>query len=437
MALSSFFEQVLENIPDGITVQDREYNIIYQNKAMKQAFGDRVGEKCYFSYERREQICEGCGLRKAFETGKPTLVHRTGVTEDEAVSHWENNCFPLFDDKGEIVGGVEVCRDVTDRVSLAQEVRDRSIELGKLNDQLLRKGAELEDRTQELEAAYHELQQTHTHLLHKEKMASIGQLAAGIAHEINTPIHFMGNNITFLRNSFEELISVMQQCLEKLASAVEDSSDLSKLHTDITALFDELDLEYLKEEIPLAMDQTANGAKRVAEIVQAMKSFASSGGTALQPVELDDLIRSTVEITHNAWKFVAELKVELVNPPLIVKGQKGDLGQVLLNLIMNAVEAIAVKQQPGKLPGRIHIKTRRKDGWGEIIVEDSGCGIEPSLQKRIFEPFFTTKDVGRGSGQGLAIAYSIINEHGGELLVDSEPGQGSAFTIRLRLSESP
>lgn len=337
-----------------------------------------------------------------------------------------------MDNKGNIIAGVEVCRDVTDRDYLAQEVRERSIELGKLNDQLLRKKSELEKRTQELETAYQELQRTHTQLLQQEKMASIGQLAAGIAHEINTPIQFVGDNLSFLSESFQELMVTMMQCRDKFGSANEDAIELSQFRLQIDSLFEELDFDYLEEEIPLALKQAGEGVRRVSEIVLAIKNFAKPGDTLLGPVVLDDLIRSTVEISRNAWNYVADLDIELASPPIIVKGQKSNLGHALLNLIINTSDAITDKPRLQDERGRIRILTRRKDNIAELIVEDSGCGIEPSLLKRIFEPFFTTKEVGRGSGQGLAIAYSIITKtHGGELLVESERGLGSTFIVRL------
>ncbi len=439
MSKKTLHEQVLENLPDGITIQDREFNIIYQNAAMKQAFGEQTGSKCYAAYERRDRVCEDCGLLRAFATGRPTMVHRTGVTHDEKVTHWENSCFPLFDEAGNIEAGVEVCRNVTDRVSLTQEVRDRSIELGRLNDQLSHQKETLTQRTQELETAYLELQTTHTQLLQQEKMASIGQLASGIAHEINTPIQSVVNNIGFIRNSLDELLTTMRQCQHMFAPSDSNSPLPPKLQAQFQSLLKELDFEYLEEEIPLALEQAGDGARSVAEIVLAMSNFARTGESALQPVELDDIIRASVEVTRNFWKEIAELNMEFATPPLVVNGVKSDLGQVFLNLIMNAADAIADSTATGsdQAPGQIRIRTRRKDNWAEIVIEDTGCGIESSLLKRIFEPFFTTKDVGRVSGQGLAIAYGILTEeHHGDLLVESKPGQGSTFIARLPLEDS-
>jgi PAS domain S-box-containing protein len=428
--------QVLDNIPDGITIQDRDFNILYQNNAMRHAFGDHIGAKCYEIYERRDQVCEECGLLKSFETGKPVMVHRTAVREDGSKSHWENVCFSLKGENGDIVAGVEVCRDVSERSILADEVKERSVELGIVNDLLVRRQDELKQQSQELENAYHELQISHTRMLQQEKMASIGQLAAGIAHEINTPIQFVGDNITFLRNAVTELIANMQQFQKNPSAASEQPVEISRLHDQIFSLLQQLDFDYLSEEIPLALEQAAEGIRRVADIVLAMKTFAHPNNGVLGRVELDTIIHSTVEISRNAWKMIADMDIDLATPAVAVTGQKGDIGQVLLNLIVNAADAIEDRNRTKNERGRIRILTRRNGDWGEIHVVDSGCGIEPSIQKKIFEPFFTTKEVGQGSGQGLAIAYNIVTEiHGGELLVDTELGKGSTFIVRLPLIE--
>jgi two-component system, NtrC family, sensor kinase len=151
---------------------------------------------------------------------------------------------------------------------------------------------------------------------------------------------------------------------------------------------------------------------------------------------LDTIIHSTVEISRNAWKNIADLDIDLATPAVAVTGQRSDIGQVLLNLILNAADAIEEKNQTKNERGKIRILTRRNGDWGEIHVVDSGCGIESSVQKRIFEPFFTTKEVGQGSGHGLAIAYNIVTEiHSGELLADTELGKGSTFIVRLPLIE--
>ncbi len=169
--ISKLQEQVLSSLPDGVTVQDQDFNILYQNAAMIETFGSQIGGKCYEVYERRDQVCEGCGIRKVFRTGLPSMVLRTGFEENGSVSYWENNCFPLFDDKGNIIAGVEVCRNITDRVSLEGEVKGRNIELGQLNKQLKRKTAQLQSALAERRNVEERLkEEIAEHKWHKETL---------------------------------------------------------------------------------------------------------------------------------------------------------------------------------------------------------------------------------------------------------------------------
>jgi two-component system, NtrC family, sensor kinase len=302
-------------------------------------------------------------------------------------------------------------------------------ELRRLNEKL---EAKVEERTLELKKSYRELKLAHTNLLQKEKMASVGQLAAGIAHEINTPIQFISDNIAFLRESVGELLLGIQSC-HYTTQSLEDTAGTCTLIKDLKAMLEDADLDYLKKEIPLAFESSFEGIRRISSIVLAMKEFAHPSGNNFAPVDLENLVKTTSEISRNAWKEVAELIIESAESPLIVEGLKDDLGQVMLNLIMNAADAITEKKQKSDELGRICIQIRNSgENWAEILVEDSGCGMQPELKRKIFEPFFTTKAVGRGSGQGLAIAYSIVKDkHGGELLVDSLPGKGSTFSVLL------
>ncbi len=311
--------------------------------------------------------------------------------------------------------------DITETKRIEEDLRI-------LNEEL---EARIKERTLELEESYRELKLAHTTLLQKEKMASIGQLAAGIAHEINTPVQFVSDNIAFIRESLEDLLLGLQSC-QQIAMSVNSRTLIDDVRNNLKAILEDTELDYLKEELPLAFEASIEGIRRISSIVAAMKDFAHPGGDKLAPVDLGNLINTTAEVSRNAWKQVAELTIEPTQTPLIVDGLRDELGQVVLNLITNAADAIAEVQKEGEL-GRIRILTRVLEGnWAEIVVEDSGCGIPEELQYKIFEPFFTTKAVGRGIGQGLAIAYHIVRDkHGGELLVDSLPGKGSTFSIRL------
>ncbi|MCB1162944.1 ATP-binding protein [bacterium] len=291
---------------------------------------------------------------------------------------------------------------------------------------------ELDAKRAELENTLAELKAAQSELLQAQKLQAIGQLAAGIAHEINTPTQYVGNNVDFLAQSFAELIGSLQSCRDLTqAEAHVDAPDLSSA---IAATLDKADLAFLRDEVPRAFDECKEGIRRIASIVMAMKDFAHPSGGHMQKVDLPSLVQSTVEISRNEWKLVAELETEFDPELPPVEGLKDELGQVLLNLIVNAAQAIEDANMATGAKGLIRISGRTEEGSAVLRVEDSGCGIPPELQDKIFEPFFTTKEVGRGSGQGLAIAYSVVTDkHHGKLCVSSEPGAGTVFTIRLPL----
>ncbi len=292
----------------------------------------------------------------------------------------------------------------------------------------------VDTRTRELESALTELKAAQTELLHSQKLQAIGQLASGIAHEINTPTQYVGNNISFLSQSFTELLQALHSC-ESLLSDAPEKQSLQDCHTTIAEALKKADFEFLKEEIPRALKECENGIKRISGIVIAMKDFAHPSGGSMQPVDLSGLIQTTTEISRNEWKLVADLETHFDPELPPIEGLKDELGQVLLNLIVNAAHAIEDREAAeGK--GIIRITTRRDGKWAEIKVEDNGCGIPEELQQKVFEPFFTTKEVGRGSGQGLAIVYNVITDkHHGKMSVRSEPDKGTLFTIHLPLKD--
>jgi signal transduction histidine kinase len=294
----------------------------------------------------------------------------------------------------------------------------------------------VEMRTQELELALEELKAAQTELLHSQKLQAIGQLASGIAHEINTPTQYVGNNISFLAESFTDLMTAIQSC-EDLVSTPSQEQSVEKCLNTITSALEEADFEFLREEIPRALGESEKGIKRVAGIVTAMKDFAHPSGGTMQPVDLRSIIQTTAEISRNEWKLVADLETQFDPQLPEVEGLKDELGQALLNLIVNAAHAIEDHKKEADIKGVIRITTRQDGEWAEIQIEDNGCGIPEETLPKIFDPFFTTKEVGRGSGQGLAIAYNVVTDkHNGRLDVSSESNKGTVFTIRLPL-ENP
>jgi signal transduction histidine kinase len=290
---------------------------------------------------------------------------------------------------------------------------------------------ELEAHRVELERALTELKAAQAELLQAQKLQAIGQLASGIAHEINTPTQYVGDNITFITESFADLLQAMQLC-ESMLTETPGSETTPDCRSTVARAMALADFPYLKDEIPRALKECKDGVKRISGIVGAMKEFAHPSGGVMQPVDLNHLIQSTVEICRNEWKLIAELETDLDPRLFAVLGLKDELGQVLLNLIVNAAHAVADGKSTGDKMGLIRITTRCDGDWAEIQVQDNGCGVPLELRQKIFEPFFTTKEVGRGSGQGLAIVYHVVTDkHHGELTVDSAPGQGTIFTVRL------
>lgn len=265
--------------------------------------------------------------------------------------------------------------------------------------------------------------------LQNQKMSSIGQLAAGIAHEINTPIQFIGDNVKFINDAFVELLKFIDQCLKSPALPEEALESLKDLAAS-------LDLEYLREEIPQAVVQTQEGVSRVSQIVRAMKAFAHPEVQESTMTNVNEVITNTVIVSKNEWKYVANLETRLEPDLLLVPALPVELGQVILNMIVNAAHAIEGKNRGQKdTKGLIQVITSSHDEYIEISIVDNGTGMPAEIQEKIFDPFFTTKPVGKGTGQGLAIAYTIIHEkHQGKIKVSSTPGQGTTFSIMLPLT---
>ncbi|HTW80060.1 MAG TPA: PAS domain S-box protein [Terracidiphilus sp.] len=266
-----------------------------------------------------------------------------------------------------------------------------------------------------------------------QKLESVGRLASGIAHEINTPIQFVGDNTRFLGDSFASLQSLLGKFAE-----LRDAASLGPVSADLLDQLqhveEESDVAYLLDEIPRAITQTMEGVDRVATIVRAMKEFAHPESKEMAPADLNKALASTMTVARNEWKYVAEVETEFADLPLVICNV-GDLNQVFLNLLVNAAHAIAdVVKGGGK--GRITIRTAAEGDKVHISIADTGSGIPESIRTRIFDPFFTTKEVGRGTGQGLAIARSVIVErHKGTLNFESEVGKGTTFHIRLPVSQ--
>jgi PAS domain S-box-containing protein len=275
------------------------------------------------------------------------------------------------------------------------------------------------------------------HLRQAQKLESIGQLAAGIAHEINTPMQYIGDNTRFLQDAFGALRRVVG-AFQELTKRLRDQPGMAEALAPVEAVLQAADVDYLVAEIPKAIEQSLQGAERVTKIVRAMKEFSHPGTEQKTAVDLNYAIESTITVARNEWKYVAELATDFDPRLPHVPCLPGEFNQVILNLIINAAHAIAdVVGKNSGAKGRITISTRRLGDWAEIRLADTGTGIPEAARGRIFVPFFTTKPVGKGTGQGLAIAHSVIvNKHGGTLTFETETGRGTTFIIRLPLTAS-
>jgi two-component system NtrC family sensor kinase len=300
---------------------------------------------------------------------------------------------------------------------------------------VLQKTETLQRQGEDLKKALHDLQLTQTRLLQAQKLEAVGQLAAGIAHEINTPAQFISSNIDFIENSFLD-IKCLIDSRWGMADAVMQEPALAALSRERERLLEELDWDYLKEEIPRAILQSKEGIKRVTTIVQAMKEFSHPGSKEKEFCDLNKIIETTIVVASNEWKYAAEIVTHLDPDLPRVFCLANEIGQVILNILINATHAIAGKNINTGEKGTITISTRHTPDHVELCIEDTGTGIPENIRDRIFEPFFTTKGVGKGTGQGLAISHDVVEKkHDGTLAFTSEVGKGTIFTIQLPVKE--
>jgi PAS domain S-box-containing protein len=294
------------------------------------------------------------------------------------------------------------------------------------NDITAQKQAEQERRMMEIQ------------LRQAQKLESVGHLAAGIAHEVNTPTQYIGDNIRFLQKAFEHISLLLRQ-QERLLRAVKENAATPEMAADIEKAARECDLDFLIAETPRAIAQSLEGVNNVTRIVHSMRDFSHPGTGEKVPIDLNQAVESTLVVAANEWKYVATLVKDFQPdlPPVLCL--PGELNQVVLNLVVNAAHAIAGVVGDGSSgKGTLTISTHRCGDWAEIQVRDTGTGIPAEIQDKVFDPFFTTQPVGKGTGQGLAIARSVIvGRHNGTLSFQTQPGVGTTFTIRLPIQPVP
>lgn len=270
-----------------------------------------------------------------------------------------------------------------------------------------------------------------------QKLESIGQLAGGIAHEINTPLQYVSDNTRFLRDSFNDVSALLNQHTS-LIEACRAGNLSTQLVDEMEAGAEDADLEYLVAEAPKAIQEALDGIEQVSKIVKSMKEFASPSSAIKSAADLNQAIENTITVASSEWKPVAEVITEFDAelPPVLCL--LGEFNQVILNLLINAMHAIADVVGDGHSgKGRITVSTRREGDWAVVRVADTGTGIPEAVREKVFDPFFTTKPVGTGTGQGLAISHTVVVEkHGGQISFESEVGQGTTFIVKIPLNPS-
>jgi PAS domain S-box-containing protein len=362
---------------EAIVITDRNGIIEFVNPAFEKIsgykFSEVLGKTPSILKSGRHDRKFYDNLWKTILSGKPWKGRMINKNKNGDLYEEDASISPVFGSESKIVNFVALKRDVTEMIRIENQLR------------------------------------------HAQKMEGIGTLAAGIAHEINTPLQYLYDNTQFIQESFSKIADAFSILCGKENKAEE--------------------IQYLIDEIPKALEENMNGVKIVRKIVLAMKNFSHPGLKTMKKSDINEAIASTVTITKNVWKYNSEVITELKEGLPEVTCHIGDVNQVFLNMITNSSDAIS--EGSSETPGKIIIRTDNDEDFVYITIEDNGSGISKDAQEKIFQPFFTTKQVGKGTGQGLALSYDIIvNKHNGDISVESEQGKGTKFTIKLPIENN-
>jgi two-component system NtrC family sensor kinase len=388
----SRYAALVSSIDDAIITSSLDGLVLDWNTGAERLYGYTAAE----IVGQPVSLVAAAGDPGVFEAMMATLaecghaaVECRGRRKDGAVIQTSVRVSNVYDETGEVSCIVAVARDITGRTALEAESQQES------------------------------------------KLESLGRLSAGLAHEINSPIQFVGDNARFLEEAYQELIRVV----EVYRGLLDTSNPIgwAERQERVREVEAGIDFDYLQKEIPSAVAQTLEGIERVSTIVRAMKTFSHPGHDEQVPADLNEALEATVTVTRHQVRELADLTLELGQLPP-VRCNIAELNQVFLNLIVNAADAI---EETGRR-GRIVIATSCDGDYATVRISDTGGGIPDDVRPKIFDPFFTTKDVGRGSGQGLPLARGVVHEgHGGTLTVASTVGEGTTFTLRLPIDGRP
>lgn len=357
----------------------------------------------------------------------PGLHHELGIMMQRELDHWELEK-RYITPEGDRTYAVRIER----MLDVSHKFAGYTILFNDITE-TIQWGAQLAEINREQKQLIEDLNSTRQRLVQSEKMAAIGQLASGVAHEINTPIQYIGENIQFMQEALGDLIDTTKQHLN-LLSAVEGGDVSRDLVSQSRSQVEGAELDYLFDEIPVAVKQSLDGVAKVSGIVSAMKNFARPGTNDKVDTDINEALMSIVEVSANEWKYHAKIETDLDPELPLVPVVPSEINQALLNVIVNAAAAIreCAERRDSRDKGKIKIVTRSDGEWVVIEISDTGRGIPQEIHSKIFDPFFTTREVGQGTGQGLTVAYlAIVKKHAGEIVLLSSSEEGTAFEIRL------
>ncbi|MBP7204538.1 MAG: PAS domain-containing protein [Propionivibrio sp.] len=417
----SLLEFIVERLEAGVFVVDRDYRVVLWNRFMamhsQRSAKEVVGRNLFESFPELPQKWLARKIEGVF------------ILKNYAFTSWEQRPFLFrFNHNRPITGGIDAMRQnciLLPQKDAAGEVKHVCVTLLDFTDTAMYQMRlnELIDQLKEEKAAQQvligKLEDAQGQLLQSEKMASVGQLAAGVAHEINNPIGFVNSNLGSLKGQVESLLSVLS-AYEEVENALKGQPDLlaSLQQAKVAA-----DLDFLRDDILDLINESLDGVQRVKKIVENLRDFSRVDASEWHYANLEQGLESTLNIVWNEIKYKAEVVREYAGLP-DVECIAAQINQVFMNLLVNAAHAIAER-------GTITLRTGfdEREVWVEI--EDTGVGIKQENLKRVFEPFFTTKPIGKGTGLGLSLAYGIVQRHQGRLEVQSEPGKGTRFRLTL------
>jgi two-component system, NtrC family, sensor kinase len=395
IARSKLLTTAIEQSVETVVVTDIEGTIVYANKSFETVTGYTVGEALG---QNPRMLKSGLHDERFYRELWQTLI-QTGTwfgrlknrKKDGTIFEEESRISGVKDERGNVTNYVAVKKDITHEAALEMQ------------------------------------------LMQARKLESIGQLAAGIAHEINTPSQYVGDNIRFLQEAIEGFMTVIAN-FDALTQEMCPQLKSGELYSRLQQTEEDVDLEFLLEEAPTAINQSLEGIERISKIVAAMKEFAHPGSGQMTPNDINKALNSTITVASNEWKYVAHVETDLREGLPMVPCYIGEMNQVFLNILVNAAHAIGSANRES---GKIRVSTALEEPFVRIDISDNGTGIPEAIQQRIFDPFFTTKEVGKGTGQGLAMAFATVTErHHGKLQVNSKEGEGTTFSLFLPLTQN-